>query len=482
MPTVASPSRHDTAARRHCAREDDRDTVSLRFLAAALFCTACALAQGPARLGATAPRPAPQDPRPYDPYRGMDRDGRIPKPRFPDDLRRPERWRYTPPARIKPGGVIDRFWVSSFVSPILFREEDIGFGGGIAVTDIDFLGDNFRQFGNVVATYSAEGQQAYRINWSRWLNHREMPNGGIIREERGRVYARGGYSRTLTRRFFGIGSRTPESDETSYTENLTSAGVGVRLPLPDDGGDWLARVDVDVMHRGLSTGRVAAVPSTNQYLPSFQDAFADGDGVDQLWLTKRLAWDTRDSLAQPYRGERIGVSVATAWQTSGEWGAIVGLDAQKIFQLPPLFHTGGAGREENPPTDVLALGCFVQDTVGELPFYSLPTLGGSDTLRGFIQNRFTDRAAAHMTAEYRVNVIERGVAFTDTVRIERIGFALFYDAGTLAADWDQLDDGKFLWSYGAGMRFAFSREAAFRVDLGYGNEGSNLTIAFGNTF
>ena len=412
----------------------------------------------------------------------MDPSGRIPKPPFPEDLARPERWRYTPPARIKPGGVLDRFWVSSFVSPIIFREKDVGFGGGVAVTDIDFLGDNFRQFGNVVATYSAEGQQAYRINWSEWLNHRTLPNGGIIREERGRIYARSGYSRTLTRRYFGLGSRTPESNETSYTEELSQLGVGVRLPVPDDGGDWLARVDVDAMHHGLSSGRVQAVPSTDQFLPAFQQAFAQGDGVDQLWVTKQFAWDTRDSLAQPYRGERVGVSVATAWQSGGEWGAVVGVDAQKVFQLPPLFHRGAVGLEENPPTDVLALGCFVQDTVGSLPFYSLPTLGGTETLRGFIQNRFTDRAAAHFTAEYRANLIERGVAFTDTVRIERIGLALFYDAGTLAADWDALDDGRLLWSYGAGLRFAFSREAVFRVDLGFSDEGSNLTIAFGNTF
>jgi len=412
----------------------------------------------------------------------MDEDGRIPKPDFPDDLERPERWRYYPAARIKPGGLLDRFWVSSFVSPIIFREEDIGVGGGLALTDIDFLGDNFRQFANVVTTYSAEGQQAYRFNWSRWLNHQQMADGGIIREERGRLYARGGYSRTLTRRFFGLGSRSPESDETSYTEDLSQIGFGVRLPLPDHGSDWVARVDFDARHHGLSPGEVSAVPSTSEYRPEFQTAFADGDGVGQLWLTTRLAWDSRDSFAQAYRGERIGLAVATAYQSGAEWGATVTLDAQKVFALPPLLHRGSTGREENPPTDVLAVGCFVQDTIGDLPFYSLPTLGGANTLRGFIQNRFTDRAAAHLSAEYRVNIIERGYAFTDTIRIERIGLALFYECGTVAAGWEDLDTGRFLDSYGAGLRFAFSREAIFRLDVGYGAEGSNLTVAFGNAF
>ena len=415
----------------------------------------------------------------YDPFRGMDFSGRIPKPDFPSDLAHPERWRYTPPARIKPGDIFDRFLVSSFISPILFREEDIGFGGGLALTDIDFRNQRFREFANIVVTYSEEGQQTYRINWSNWLYHRPMPNGGIIREERGRIFARGGYSKTLTRRFFGFGSRTNASAESSYTEELSRAGFGIRVPLPDPGSDWLLRTDINLEHHGLSSGRVSDVPSTNQ---SFPVAFNDGDGIDQAWLTSRFAWDTRDSLAQPYRGERIGLVAAGSYQTAGRWGGIVGFDAQKVFQLPPLLHRGADGREENPPTDVFAIGGIVLDTVGDLPFYNLPTLGGSNTLRGYIQNRFTDRAAAHFSVEYRINLVPRGYAFTDTIRIERIGLGIFYEGGTVASDFDRLDNARYLDSYGVGLRLAFAREAVFRIDLGYSEEGSNFTIAFGNAF
>lgn len=454
----------------------------VRVVASVLLSVGLAPAQATTATAGQAPStqdPVPQAAVPYDPFRGMDESGRIPKPDFPPDLERPERWRYTPPARIKPGSVFERFLVSSFLTPIFFREEDIGYGGGIALTDVDFRDNDYREFANIVLTYSEEGQQAYRINWSTWLNHRQMPNGGIIREERGRLYARGGYSKTLTRRFFGFGSRTPETDETSYTEELVEAGFGVRVPVPDPGSDWLLRADLQAEHHGLSRGRVSMVPSTDARFP---EPFADGDGVDQLWLLTQFGWDTRDSQAQPYEGQRIGVSASTAWQSDGEWGAVLGVDAQQVFALPPLLHRGAVGREENPPTDVLAIGAFVQDTVGELPFYSLPTLGGTNTLRGYIQNRFTDRAAAHVSAEYRVNLIPRGYAFTDTIRIERIGLGVFYEFGTVASDFDALDDGRFLDSYGTGLRVAFSREAVFRVDVGWSDEGSNFTIAFGNSF
>lgn len=417
--------------------------------------------------------------QPYDPLRGMEPDGRIPKPQVPDDVPHPERWRYTPEARMKPGSVFERFLVSSFISPIIFSEADIGFGGGVALTDVDFGDNRYREFANILLTYSTEGQQAYRINWSRWLNHKELPGGGVLREERGRLYGRLGYEKTLTRRFYGFGSRSREDAETSYTEELTGAGFGIRMSLPDPGSDWVARSDLQLERHGLSRGRVSGVPSTDELFPV---EFADGDSEDQAWLLNSFGWDTRDSLHQPYEGKRLGASANIACSSGGEWGAIVGIDAQHVFALPPLLHRGGLGNEENPPTDVLAFGAFVQDTLGELPYYSLPTLGGSHTLRGYIQNRFTDRAATHFSAEYRVNLVPRGVAFTDTMRIERIGLGVFYDCGTVADGIEDLRDGRFLDSYGIGFRIAFSREAVFRVDWGFGDEGTNFTLAFGNSF
>lgn len=423
--------------------------------------------------------PAQEPPAPYDPLAGMDPDGRIPKPQVPGDVPHPERWRYTPPGRIKPGNVFERFLVSSFATPIVFREEDVGFGGGLALTDLDFREQRYREFANVLLTYSEEGQQAYRINWSRWLEYRELDNGGVLRDERNRLFGRLGYEKTLTRRFYGFGSRTRSEAETSYTEEVSGAGFGVRLSLPDPSSDWLLRTDLTAERHVLGRGHVTGVPDTGAEYPI---EVAEGDGQDQLWLTTSLAHDSRDSLHQPYSGHRIGVSCNAAATTGGGTGAILGFDAQQVFPLPPLFHAGGDAHEENPPTDCFAIGGYVLDTVGELPFYSLPSLGGSQTLRSFIENRFTGRSAAHATAEYRIGLVPRGHAFTDAIRIERFGAALFYDLGTVADGIEDLDHARWHQSYGVGLRCAFSREAVFRIDLGFGDEGSNLSLGFGNTF
>ncbi len=117
-----------------------------------------------------------------------------------------------------------------------------------------------------------------------------------------------------------------------------------------------------------------------------------------------------------------------------------------------------------------------------LLLYALPTLGGTHTLRGYIANRFTGNSAWHAVAEYRVWVIPRGIAFTPTLRIERLGLALFAEAGTVADSLGKLPDAAVHTSYGIGFRMALERTALFRVDLGFSPEGTNLTIAFGLSF
>ena len=171
----------------------------------------------------------------------MDPSGRIPKVPLPEDLPNPERWRYIPEGRIMPGNIFQRLFVSSFVSPQFFFREDVGFGGGIAITDIDFREQRRREFLGAFLTYTTEGQERYRLVWRRWLHHREIPEGGVAVEERSFVAASGGYQRTLTRRFFGLGPDTPERAESSFTDEdgrrgraRRSRAAGARRQLDRD--------------------------------------------------------------------------------------------------------------------------------------------------------------------------------------------------------------------------------------------------------
>ena len=432
------------------------------------------------RAGAQAPVAPGTAPAPYDPLQGMEPSGRIPKVPLPADLPEPERWRYIPEGRLKPGNMFDRFLVSSFVAPQFFFEEDVGAGGGIALTDIDFRSQRRQEFLGAFLTYTTKGQQKYRLIWRRWLHQEDLPDGGVILEERSWIAGVAGYQKTLTRRFFGLGPDTRADDETSYTDELWDLGVRGDFALPDAGADWVASLGLRWEHHNLGPGRVSGRPTTDQVFP---DRFAAADAYDGATVTAGLRWDTRDSQHQPYRGGRVGVIMdAPVYQSTGNLGAVFTGYANVAIPLPPLFHTGGDVREENPPTDTLALGLEVDTSVGDLPFYALPSLGGTQTLRGYIQNRFTDNSAWHAVAEYRFWVVPRGIAFTDVLRIERLGFAVFAEAGSVAGSLGGLASATVHTSYGIGFRMALERAAIFRADLGFSSEGTNLSVGFGLSF
>ncbi len=436
-----------------------------------------------AAAGAAAQLEAPHEPtRPgtYDPLQGMEPSGRIPKVPLPVELLNPERWRYIPEGRIKPGNVFERFLVSSFAAPQFFFEQAVGAGGGIALTDIDFRGQRRREFLGAFFTYTTEGQQKYRVIWRRWLHQEELPGGGVILEERSFLDAAGGYQKTLTRRFFGLGPETRPSAESSYTDEAVDFGVRSDISLPQAGSDWVLTVGLRGEHHNLSPGRVSGEPTTDQ---AFPDLFKAGDGRDSATVSTGLRYDTRDSQHQPYGGWRVGIGVdAPVWQSTGSAAAVYSLYASVAFRLPPLFHTGGDLDEENPPTDSLALGAFVQDSAGDLAFYDRPSLGGTHTLRGYIANRFTGDSAWHASAEYRFWVVPRGFAMTPTIRIERIGLALFGDVGTVAGSLGDLPSARIHTSYGIGLRVSLERTALFRADFGFSGEGLNFTLAFGLSF
>jgi hypothetical protein len=449
--------------------------LAFSFLAAAILC-ASATAQSTDRE--------------FDPWQGIEKDGRIPKVDKPDDLTNPERWRYIPEGRLKPGNVFQRFLVSSFVAPFFFRDSDVGFGGGIAITDLDFRQQRRREFAGIFLSYTVEGQQEYKAAWRRRLHHREAPGGGIFQEERSFLKAWGGYEKSLTRRFYGLGAGTSEGDETSYSDKTAFGRFGFELALPDPGDNLVVGASIKGEWHSLGDGEVNNKPNTgdepdSEGEPDFSALFARADDHKLGWLELELRYDTRDSQRMPYRGFAVGASIDSALlQTGWDLGSVFAIYGTKIVPISPLFHEGGDSEEENPPTDTLAFHLQTSTTAGDLPFYSLPKLGGSLTLRGFIAGRFRDRSMWHASAEYRFWVFTRGfpIPFTKALRVERVGLAFFGDTGSVSDDWPDLFSSRVWASAGVGLRITMERDAPFRVDVGFSSEGVEVTAGFGLSF
>jgi hypothetical protein len=410
----------------------------------------------------------------------MDRDGRIPMIDKSDYVDRPERWRYVPEGRIKPGNILQRFLVSSFIVPIVFSNSDVGTGFGLALTDIDFRRQRRREFLGGFFSYTTEGQQSYVLRWRRWLKHMDVPGGGVLQEERSFLRAGGGYRKTLTRRFFGIGPSTQERQETSYTDEVVFLDIGLSRSLEGALDDVVLELGLIGEGHRLDDGHVGGEPNTEDLFP---ELFRDADRSLLGWLNGGLRWDTRDSQRNAYRGTALGVKLdAALGQTDGQVGAIYTLFADQIFPVWPIFHDGGTEDEEHPPTDSLAFHLENRWSSGDLPFFARPTLGGSRLLRGFIEGRWRDDAAWAAVVEYRFWVIPRGFTVWRHIRVERLGLAGFYEVGAVAGDGFGIFRERVRQSYGVSARATVERAALFRADFGFSEEGFNFSAGFGLPF
>jgi len=423
---------------------------------------------------------APEMESVYDPYRGMDEDGRIPRIDKAAYVDRPERWRYIPEGRIKPGNIFQRFLVSSFIVPIFFQSADVGTGFGVALTDIDFRKQRRREFLGGFFSYTTEGQQSYVARWRRWLRHIDVPEGGVLQEERSFLRAGGGYRKTLTRRFFGLGPSSRERDETSYTDQVAFLDLGFSHSLAGRFDNFVVEAGARGEWHELSGGEVGSKPTTEELFPGL---FAAADRITLGWANMGLRWDTRDSLRNPYRGTALGGTVdAALGQSNGDVGALYKIFATQIFPLWPLLHDGGTGDEENPPTDTLAFNLQAQLSSGDLPFFVRPTLGGNRLLRGYIAGRWRDDAAWTAATEYRFWVIPRGFKVWRHIRVERVGAAVFYEVGAVAGSGPDFFQERVRQSYGFSARVMIERAALFRADFGFSEEGLNFSAGFGLAF
>ncbi|MAW77812.1 MAG: hypothetical protein CMJ95_10580 [Planctomycetes bacterium] len=396
-------------------------------------------------------------------------------------LDHPDRWRWIPEQKIPEGNLLERVLITSFISPFVFFEGDTGTGGGFSITDIDFRNQRRSQLANIWATYTTEGQEKFSIAWQEWLAHKDHAGKGVLLGDRDFIGVTVSHSRTLTSRFFGLGADTQLSDEGSYTRETNSIGCGVQRSLPEVGGDWIWHADVFLQTDDLESGKVSNALDVKDQHP---DLFNEGDDYEALWIRAGIRHDTRDAQHLPYRGHSLGFSItAIPVVHDRETGAIASLMGNWVTPVTPLFHDGGDPAQEHPATDSIAAYLSLSNAIGDVPFWALPTLGGDVSLRGTIRGRWRDRSAWATGAEWRPWILAEGFPISKKIKVERVGLALFAEAGSVADELSQLKDAEIHSSVGIGVRFTFERQALFRMDFGRSDEGdTNLSISYGLPF
>jgi outer membrane protein assembly factor BamA len=233
--------------------------------------------------------------------------------------------------------------------------------------------------------------------------------------------------------YFGVGPDTQESARTTFGVKATHVVAHATL-RPTRWFDIDA--EVGLLSPSLEDGSLGrAIPADDQ--PTFVPT--------QLSMTL----DTRNFREHPTSGLLLRGSAAHYADRDGGAFTHQRYEGEGAGFLPMFGERV-----------VLALHGMVVTTPresGSVPFYLLPSLGGSNSLRSFTDYRFHDRNMLLTNAELRVALMTH------------VDLALFTDAGNVAPRFEDLNLDKR--SYGAGLRLHTRRATFARVDVANGAEG-----------
>ena len=260
--------------------------------------------------------------------------------------------------------------------------------------------------------------------------------------------------------YFGLGNNTVNDDRTGYDlETMQVAGfAATRRGIFDLRGraGVLPFVRVSEMH-----GRIPQFPNTQAL---FGDSLAPGinHSTSYVFADAAAAIDTRETEDYPLRGGRYELRWAAYSDRERARYSFQRFEVE-VTQHIPL----------TPRWGLAAAGWVVGTAAGKgqlVPFYLLPSLGGRNTVRGYEDFRFHDRAATFMSIESRWGIWRH------------LDAAVFYDAGKVARRVSDLGLNDLKQSVGVGIRLHNNRTTITRLDFAYSNEGWQTAFKFSPSF
>jgi len=185
------------------------------------------------------------------------------------------------------------------------------------------------------------------------------------------------------------------------------------------------------------------------------------DGVKNIYVEHELAYDTRRP-ASPYATQTTD---GAGWWISAHAGVARGIDGDPTR----YFRYGGEVQhyiDLYEGTRILTLRALVDAvggtdgrTDGRIAFVELPTLGGSDDLRGYPSGRFRDRSIALATAEYSWQLSNHFTGYT------------FFDVGGPLATLEDVTPSTLRFGYGGGLQLHSKNTFYARTQLAVSREG-----------
>ncbi len=315
--------------------------------------------------------------------------------------------------------------------------EGAGFGGGGTLTfnlgktqQLRFLGlMTFKRY------------QEFGIRWSL-----ELPGS--------KLFVEGSHQWRPQENFYGLGHDSLQAQHTNFA--LRQSWAGLRLEVTPK-----RRIELGAIYR---LSRSKALPGQNPLYASPNAYFPDlpAFGTYTRLQSGGVYFDI-DYLRDEYQLGGAGHWGATYHQGLGGSNVRYFAYEMQLEGRLPIFSkssalVGQANIEFNRP----------RGGSDPIPFYLLPRIGGSSTLRGFALDRFYGKNLILLSLEYRYRIHPN------------IQVIPFFDEGQIFDHSDELRWLNWHRNYGIGLRFRTVRGTFMRMEYGYSSEGRTFHIIFGD--
>lgn len=187
----------------------------------------------------------------------------------------------------------------------------------------------------------------------------------------------------------------------------------------------------------------------------------EGKLTDETWVPGlKLQADTRDNTFYPQQGYLSNVSAQFHDKN---------LSGSYTFQQYKLNHNAYVGLGDEK---VVALRANLDATIGDVPFYDLPSFGQGQDMRGYKAGKYRDKIIWDGQAEYRQR-------FTD-----HWGGVVFGGVGDVIPSMSDLSLKDLLWAGGIGVRYRIGAQNPidFRVDVAYGDKETSAYFSVNQAY
>ncbi len=361
---------------------------------------------------------------------------------------------------------------SFFVVPAISTSKNDGrdFGLIVPVLDSDEEGNLRSVFAPMMIHNSFLGVRGTLNYFQYWSGGRQMEAVGSYTEEIERklkfryqdpgfieglffIDIGGQFFKNATKRFFGLGQVTPESNETNYTGREIQIHWNFGVHLND-----VTRLSVNQRFRDvdIQRGGVDDEPYAKNRFPNVTGM----DGATVLAHRLVFEYDSRDNLKTPTAGTRVEAFGELAQnldrrEIDDQFYSRYGFDVRQYFPSPSKRYI------------FLIRGQLHLSFGDDIPFFEQSSLGGENNLRGYGRDRFIDKHMVAVNVEERIHVFQIKM-FNVNVEFE---VTPFVDMGRTYNDFEYRQFNEWEVTPGVGFRGIVRPNVVSRVDWAYSKDG-----------